>query len=132
MLYAAMCASSFPSIATPARGAATREAGSPRPVSKLCKDFHLVADCQPTPSLRPNAHTEVRLNDIIDVGAILVSTDRVALSPPSSFEGAECNRAVKPQHACLVALQVKFPSEIEVLTVLPRGGWPGVNFTARS
>jgi len=66
---------------------------------------------------------------MVDVGAVRVSTDRVALSPPSVIEGTECNRAVKPQHACLVALQVKFPSEIEVLTVLPRGAWPGINFT---
>ena len=35
VLYAAVSASSSPSTATSARGAATREAGSPRPLSKL-------------------------------------------------------------------------------------------------
>ena len=66
VLYAAMSASSSPSTATPARGAATREAGSPRPLPKL-ERFPQIADCQATPSLRPNAHTEVRLIDSVDV-----------------------------------------------------------------
>jgi hypothetical protein len=30
-------------------------------------DFPQIADCQATPSLRPNAHTEVRLIDSVDV-----------------------------------------------------------------
>jgi len=65
------------------------------------------------------------LSDSVDVGAVRVSTDRAALSRPPIIEVTECNRAVKPQNACLVALQVKFPSEIEMLTVLPRKGLAG-------
>jgi len=49
ILHAAMSVSSSPSTATPARGAATRETGSPRTLSKL-ERF--------PPNCRLPAHTE--------------------------------------------------------------------------